>query len=162
MVDYLRHQAYLTKGVFTAVRDDRTKERQAFYFEGGIQSYVKHLNIGKEVVSNNIFYVERQVEYSMVEVAVQYNDSFTELVKPFANNVLTPDGGTHLVGFRAAMTRVINDYARKNSLLKEKEDNLSGDDIREELTAIILVKLPDPQFEGQTKNKLETQRFVAM
>lgn len=163
VVDYLRHQAYLTKGVFTAVRDDRTKERQAFYFEGGIQSYVKHLNIGKEVVSNNIFYVERQVEDSMVEVAVQYNDSFTELVKPFANNVLTPDGGTHLVGFRAAMTRVINDYARKNSLLKEKEDNLSGDDIREGLTAIILVKLPDPQFEGQTKNKLgnpEVRRYV--
>lgn len=163
VVDYLRHQAYLTKGVFTAVRDDRTKERQAFYFEGGIQSYVKHLNIGKEVVSNNIFYVERQVEDSIVEVAVQYNDSFTELVKPFANNVLTPDGGTHLVGFRAAMTRVINDYARKNSLLKEKEDNLSGDDIREGLTAIILVKLPDPQFEGQTKNKLgnpEVRRYV--
>ena len=96
-------------------------------------------------------------------MAVQYNDTFIETVKPFANNVLTPDGGTHLIGFRAAMTRVINDYARKNSLLKEKEDNLSGDDIREGLTAIILVKLPDPQFEGQTKNKLgnpEVRRYV--
>ncbi len=163
VVNYLRHQAYLTKGIYVAVRDDRSGERDAFYFEGGIQSYVKHLNIGKEVVTDNIFYVERQVEDSMVEVAVQYNDSFVETVKPFANNVLTPDGGTHLVGFRSAMTRVINDYARKNSLLKEKEDNLSGDDIREGLTAIILVKLPDPQFEGQTKNKLgnpEVRRYV--
>ncbi len=163
VVDYLRHQAYLTKGIYVAVRDERTKERAAFYFEGGIQSYVKHLNIGKDVVSENIFYVEKQVEDSMVEVAVQYNDTFVELVKPFANNVLTPDGGTHLVGFRAALTRVINDYARKNSLLKEKEDNLTGDDIREGLTAIILVKLPDPQFEGQTKNKLgnpEVRRYV--
>lgn len=163
VVNYLRHQAYLTKGVYTSVYDERTKERKAFYFEGGIQSYVKHLNIGKEVVSDSVFYVEKQVEDSGVEVAVQYNDSFVETVKPFANNVLTPDGGTHLVGFRAALTRVINDYARKNSLLKEKEDNLSGDDIREGLTAIILVKLPDPQFEGQTKNKLgnpEVRRYV--
>ena len=163
VVNYLRHQAYLTKGIYVGVVDQRTSERQAFYFEGGIQSYVKHLNIGKEVVSDNVFYVERQVEDSMVEVAIQYNDTFIETVKPFANNVLTPDGGTHLVGFRAAMTRVINDYARKNSLLKEKEDNLSGDDIREGLTAIILVKLPDPQFEGQTKNKLgnpEVRRYV--
>lgn len=163
VVNYLRHQAYLTKGIYVGVVDERSGERQAFYFEGGIQSYVKHLNIGKEVMSENVFYVERQVEDSMVEVAVQYNDTYVETVKPFANNVLTPDGGTHLIGFRAAMTRVINDYARKNSLLKEKEDNLSGDDIREGLTAIILVKLPDPQFEGQTKNKLgnpEVRRYV--
>jgi DNA gyrase subunit B len=163
VVDYIRHQAYLTKGIYVSVRDERSKERQAFYFEGGIQSYVKHLNIGKDVVTDSIFYVEKQVEDSMVEVAVQYNDTFVELVKPFANNVLTPDGGTHLIGFRAALTRVINDYARKNSILKEKEDNLTGDDIREGLTAIILVKLPDPQFEGQTKNKLgnpEVRRYV--
>ena len=163
VVNYLRHQAYLTKGVYVAVRDERTNERVAFYFEGGIQSYVKHLNIGKDVVSDSIFYVERQIEDSMVEVAIQYNETYVELVKPFANNVLTPDGGTHLIGFRSAMTRVINDYARKSGLLKEKEDNLSGDDIREGLTAIILVKLPDPQFEGQTKNKLgnpEVRRYV--
>ena len=163
VVSYLRHQAYLTKGVYTSVVDERTGDRQAFYFEGGIQSYVKHLNIGKDVVAEEIFYVERQVEDCMVEIAVQYNDTYIEMVKPFANNVLTPDGGTHLVGFRAALTRVINDYARKNSLLKEKEDNLTGDDIREGLTAIILVKLPDPQFEGQTKNKLgnpEMRRYV--
>lgn len=163
VVNYLRHQAYLTKGIRTSVLDERTNDRMAFYFEGGIQSYVKHLNIGKDVLSDEPFYVERQVEDSMVEVTVQYNDSFIEIVKPFANNVLTPDGGTHLIGFRAAMTRVINDYARKNGLLKEKEDNLGGDDVREGLTAIILVKLPDPQFEGQTKNKLgnpEVRRYV--
>lgn len=163
VVNYLRHQAYLTKGVYVSVVDERTSERAAFYFEGGIQSYVKHLNIGKEVMSEAPFYAERQVEDSMVEIAVQYNDSYVEIVKPFANNVLTPDGGTHLIGFRSAMTRVINDYARKSGLLKEKEENLSGDDIREGLTAIILVKLPDPQFEGQTKNKLgnpEVRRYV--
>jgi DNA gyrase subunit B len=163
VVNYLRHQAYLTKGIYVAVRDERTNEREAFYFEGGIQSYVKHLNVGKDVVSDDIFYVERQIEDSMVEVAVQYNETFVEMVKPFANNVLTPDGGTHLIGFKSALTRVINDYARKSGLLKEKEENLSGDDIREGLTAIILVKLPDPQFEGQTKNKLgnpEVRRYV--
>jgi DNA gyrase subunit B len=163
VVNYLRHQAYLTKGVYAAVLDERTGDRQAFYFEGGIQSYVKHLNIGKDVLSNNIFYVEKLVEDSMVEVAVQYNDGFIETIKPFANNVLTIDGGTHLVGFRSALTRTINDYARKSGLLKEKEDNLTGDDIREGLTAVILVKLPDPQFEGQTKNKLgnpEIRRYV--
>jgi DNA gyrase subunit B len=163
VVDYLRHQAYLTKGIYVEVRDDRIKEKQAFYFEGGIQSYVKHLNIGKDVLSDEPFYIERQVEDTLIEVAVQYNDTFSEIVKPFANNVLTPDGGSHLVGFRSALTRVINDYARKSGLLKEKEENLNGDDIREGLTAIILVKLPDPQFEGQTKNKLgnpEIRRYV--
>lgn len=163
VLNYLRHQAYLTKGIKASVEDERTGKRYAFYFEGGIQSYVKHLNIGKDVVSDDIFYVERPTEDCMVEVAVQYNESFTETVKPFANNVYNPEGGTHLVGFRSAMTRVINEYARKNSLLKEKEDNLTGDDIREGLTAIILVKLPDPQFEGQTKNKLgnpEMRRYV--
>ena len=163
VVDYLRHQAYLTKGLYAAVYDQRTGERYAFYFDGGIKSYVKHLNIGKEVLSDEIFYVERQVEDSMIEVAIQYNDSYGETVKAFANNVFNPEGGTHLVGFRSAMTRVINDYARKNGLLKEKEENLTGDDIREGLTAVILVKLPDPQFEGQTKNKLgnpELRRYV--
>jgi len=163
VVDYIRHQAYLTKGIYVSVVDQRTNKRAAFYFEGGIQSYVKHLNIGKDVTTENIFYVEKMVEDSMIEIAVQYNETYVELVKPFANNVLTPDGGTHLVGFRSALTRVINEYARKSSLLKEKEDNLTGDDIREGLTAIILVKLPDPQFEGQTKNKLgnpEVRRYV--
>jgi DNA gyrase subunit B len=163
VVSYLRHQAYLTKGIYVSVVDERVGERQAFYFEGGIQSYVKYLNIGKEVLGDSIFYVDRQVEDTAVEIAVQYNDSYVEVVKPFANNVLTIEGGTHLVGFKSALTRTINDYARKSGLLKEKEDNLTGDDIREGLTAVILVKIPDPQFEGQTKGKLgntETRRYV--
>ncbi len=154
VVDYLRHQAYLTKGVRTVVFDERTDQEYCFYFEGGIQSYVRHLNIGKDVVGDKVFYVEKEVEDVVVEIALQYNDSFNETVKAFANNVFNPDGGTHMVGFRAALTRVINEYARKNSILKEKEDNLSGDDVREGLTCVILVKIPDPQFEGQTKNKL--------
>jgi DNA gyrase subunit B len=154
VVDYLRHQSYLTKGVKTMVSDERTGQKYGFYFEGGIQSYVRHLNIGRETIGEKIFYVEKQAEDALIEVALQYNDAFTETVKAFANNVLTPDGGTHLVGFRTALTRVINEYARKNGLLKEKEENLTGDDVREGLTAIILVKIPDPQFEGQTKNKL--------
>jgi DNA gyrase subunit B len=163
VVDYLRHQAYLTKGIHVSVADERTGERCAFYFDGGIKSYVKHLNVGKEIVSDEIFYVERQVEDTMVEIAVQYTDAYVETVKAFANNVYNPDGGTHMVGFRAALTRVINEYARKNSILKDKEENLTGDDVREGLTAIILVKMPDPQFEGQTKNKLgnpEIRRYV--
>ncbi len=154
VASYARHQAYLTKGILISVADERTGERESFYFDGGIKSYVKRLNSGKEVLSDDIFYVEKKIEDSEVEIAVQYNDSYSETMKPFANNVLTPDGGMHVVGFRTALNRTINDYARKNGLLKEKEDNLTGDDIKEGLTAVILVKLPDPQFEGQTKNKL--------
>jgi DNA gyrase subunit B len=154
VLDRLRHAAYLTKGIRTSLEDERTGKSYSFYFEGGIQSYVKHLNVGKEVVDDDIFYVDRTVKDVQVEIAMQYTDAYTETIKSFANNVLNPDGGTHLTGFRAALTRVINDYARKNGLLKEKEENLSGEDTREGLTAIILVKLPDPQFEGQTKNKL--------
>jgi len=153
-VNYLRHQAYLTKGVLASLYDERTGKRDAFYFEGGIKSYVKKLNIGKEVLAEDIFYVEKEIEGSVVEIAVQHNDTFAETLRPFANNVLTPDGGMHVIGFRTALNRVINDYARKNGLLKEKEENLTGDDIKEGLTAVLLVKLPDPQFEGQTKNKL--------
>jgi DNA gyrase subunit B len=154
VVNYLRHQAYLTKGVLTTVYDEATGNRQSFYFEGGIKSYVAKLNVGKDVLGEDVFYVEKLVEDSVVEIAIQYNETFIETLKPFANNVLTPDGGMHVVGFRTALTRVLNDYARKNNLLKEKEENLTGDDVREGLTAVILVKLPDPQFEGQTKNKL--------
>lgn len=154
VVDYLRHQAYLTKGIKTTVIDDRTNKRCSFYFEGGIQSYVRHLNLGKDTVGDKIFYVEKLMDDVMVEVSMQYNDTYNEVVKPFANNVFNPDGGTHLVGFKTALTRVVNDYGRKNGLIKEKEENLSGEDTREGLTAVILVKIPDPQFEGQTKNKL--------
>ena len=153
VLDYMRHQAYLTKGVKTFVRDERVNKEYSFYFEGGIQSYVKHLNAGKDSVED-VFYVDKNVEDCAVEEALQYTDTYVETVKAFANNVFNPDGGTHLTGFRTALTRVINDYARKNSLLKEKEENLSGEDVREGITAVILVKLPDPQFEGQTKNKL--------
>jgi DNA gyrase subunit B len=154
ILDRLRHAAYLTKGIHTSLEDEASGQRYGFYFEGGIQSYVKHLNIGKEVVDDDIFYVDKTVKDVQVEISMQYTDAYTETIKSFANNVLNPDGGTHLTGFRAALTRVVNDYARKNGLLKEKEENLSGEDTREGLTAIILVKLPDPQFEGQTKNKL--------
>ncbi len=154
VLDRLRHAAYLTKGIHTSIEDERTGKRYGFYFEGGIQSYVKHLNLGKDVVDEDVFYVDKTVEDVQVEIALQYADVYTETIKAFANNVFNPDGGTHLTGFRAALTRVVNDYARKNGLLKEKEENLSGEDTREGLTSVILVKLPDPQFEGQTKNKL--------
>ena len=154
ILDRLRHAAYLTKGIRTNLEDENTGKRYGFYFEGGIQSYVKHLNFGKDVVDEDVFYVDKLVKDVQVEIALQYADVYTETIKAFANNVFNPDGGTHMTGFRAALTRVVNDYARKNGLLKEKEENLSGEDTREGLTAVILVKLPDPQFEGQTKNKL--------
>ncbi|OVE78728.1 DNA topoisomerase (ATP-hydrolyzing) subunit B [bacterium G20] len=154
ITDYLRHQAYLTKGVKASVHDERSGQAYGFYFEGGIESYVRHLNTGKEPLDEDIFYVEKEIGNGVVEVALQYSDSFTDSVMAFANNVYNPDGGTHLTGFRTSLTRVINDYARKNGLIKEKDENLSGEDCREGLTAVILVKIPDPQFEGQTKNKL--------
>lgn len=154
ILDRLRHSAYLTKGIRTFITDEKSGERCSFYFEGGIQSYVKHLNIGKDVVDEDIFYVDKQVADTQVEIALQYTDAYNETIKAFANNVVNPDGGSHMTGFRSALTRVINDYARKNGLIKEKEENLSGEDTREGITAVILVKIPDPQFEGQTKNKL--------
>jgi len=154
VLDRLRHAAYLTKGIHTWLEEESTGRSYGFYFEGGIQSYVKHLNVGKEIVDEDIFYVDKPVQDSQIEIALQYTDAYSETIKAFANNVLNPEGGTHLTGFRASLTRVINDYARKNGLLKEKEENLTGEDTREGLTAVILVKLTDPQFEGQTKNKL--------
>lgn len=154
ILNRLRHQAYLTKGVRTSLKNYATGESYSFYFEGGIQSYVRHLNKGREAIDEDIFYVDKPIKDSVVEIALQYNDAFSETVMAFANNVYNPDGGTHLTGFRTALTRVVNDYARKNGLIKEKEENLSGEDCREGLTAVILVKIPDPQFEGQTKNKL--------
>lgn len=150
----LRHQAYLTRGVWTAIVDETSGSRYGFYFEGGIESYVRHLNRGKDPVHDTPFYVGKHVEEAKVEIAIQYADTFTENVKAFANNIHNPEGGTALTGFRAALTRVINDYARKQGLMKEKEDNLTGEDVREGITAVVSVKLPDPQFEGQTKAKL--------
>ena len=154
ILDRLRHAAYLTKGIRTNLIDERTGKRYGFYFEGGIKSYVTHLNVGKEVVDDDVFYVDKEVEDSQIEIALQWTDAYSETIKQFANNVFNPDGGTHVTGFRSALTRVVNEYARKVGLLKEKEENLSGEDCREGLTCVILVKLPDPQFEGQTKNKL--------
>jgi len=154
ILDRLRHAAYLTKGVRTTLINYKSGRKYSFYFEGGIKSYVANLNVSKEPVDEDIFYVDKMVDDNQIEIAVQYTESFSETIKQFANNVYNPDGGSHLTGFRSALTRVINDYARKSGLLKEKEENLSGEDCREGMTAVILVKLPDPQFEGQTKNKL--------
>ncbi len=154
IIDYLRHQAYLTKGIKNSVINEATGERYTFFFDGGIQSYVKHLNHGKDVVDDDIFYVDKDIDGTGVEIAVQYTEAFTEIIKPFANNVFNPEGGTHLTGFRSALTRAINEYGRKNGIIKEKEENLSGEDTREGITAVILVKMADPQFEGQTKAKL--------
>jgi DNA gyrase subunit B len=154
VLDYLRHQAYLTKGIHLKAINEKTSERYGYYFEGGIRSYVEHLNRDKTVINQPPFYVERRVGEVTVELAIQYSESFNENVKTFANNIVNAEGGTHLVGFRSALTRVINNYARKSGLIKEKDDNLTGEDVREGLTAVISVKLPEPQFEGQTKAKL--------
>ena len=154
IVDFLRHQSYLTKGVRLHIADEGANRSYGFYFEGGIRSYVEHLNRDKETLNQPTFYVEKKVEDVTVEIAIQYCDSFNEQVKTFANNIINAEGGTHLTGFRTALTRVINEYARKSGLIKEKDENLTGDDVREGLTAVISVKLPDPQFEGQTKGKL--------
>jgi len=154
ILERLRHEAYLTKGVHTKLKDERSGKRYSFYFEGGIQSYVKHLNKNRDVINTPPFYIEKEVKDCVVEISLQYTDSYNENIKTFANHIYNPEGGTHLTGFRTALTRVINEYARKNSLLKENEDNLTGEDVREGLTAVISVKLAEPQFEGQTKGKL--------
>ncbi|HEX7260024.1 MAG TPA: DNA topoisomerase (ATP-hydrolyzing) subunit B [Candidatus Saccharimonadia bacterium] len=154
VLDYLRHQAYLTKGIHVKAANEATGESYGYYFEGGIRSYVEHLNRDKSILNQPPFYIERKVGDIVVELALQYTESFSENVRTFANNIHNPEGGTHLTGFRSALTRVVNDYSRKNGLLKEKEDSLTGEDVREGMTAVISVKLPDPQFEGQTKAKL--------
>jgi DNA gyrase subunit B len=151
-----REMAYLTKGLTISMLDQRPDEERewTFYFEGGIVSFVRHLNLSREPLHPKPFYVDRRVGEVAVEVALQYNDSFAESVYTFANNINTVDGGTHLSGFRSALTRSLNDYARKSGILKDSDANLSGDDVREGLTAVISVKVLDPQFESQTKNKL--------
>lgn len=156
IINRMRQQAYLTKGVTISVRDERKgkQKKYRFYFEGGVKSYVQHLNKDKEIIGDNVIYVEKDSDDGMIEVALQYNNSFQETVYTFANNIHTVDGGTHLTGFKSALTRTINTYARKAELLKEKDDNLTSEDVREGLTAIISVKLGEPQFEGQTKGKL--------
>ncbi len=154
VLDRIRQQAYLTKGVKIKLTDEREDKCYAFYFEGGIKSYVDHLNRSKQVINEPIFYVDKSTDNVNVEIAVQYMDGFNDNVQTFANNIHTPEGGTHLTGFRTSLTRALNDYARSHSLLKDNEGNLTGDDVREGLTAVISVKLPNPQFEGQTKAKL--------
>ena len=149
-----REMAYLTKGLRIKFVDERADRELSFYFEGGVVSFVRHMNKNRVVLHPKPFYVEKQVNGTQVEVAIQYNDGFAESVFSFANNINTVDGGTHLTGFRAALTRTLNDYARKNNLIKEGDQSLSGDDVREGLTAIVSVKMAEPQFEGQTKAKL--------
>jgi DNA gyrase subunit B len=149
-----RELAYLTKGLRITFADERSDRVMTFYFEGGIMSYVRHLNRTKNVVHPMPFYLFREVGDYVIEIAMQYNDTYGESTHTFANNVNTVDGGSHLTGFKAALTRTVNDYARKNGLLKENDPNLTGEDVREGLTTIISVKLPEPQFEGQTKGKL--------
>ncbi len=156
LVNRFREQAYLTQGLRITIVDERTEQECTFYFEGGIVSYVRHLNKHRTAVHQPPFFVRKQVGDYLIEVALQYNDTFGEAAFSFANNINTVDGGTHMSGFRAALTRTINDFARKQGILGEKADALTGDDVREGLTAIVSVKLPDPSFESQTKVKLTT------
>ena len=149
-----RETCFLTRALRITFVDERNDKELTFYFEGGVQSFVRHLNKNRSVVQQKPFYVQRNVEGVEVEVAFQYTDGYNDSIHAFANNINTPDGGTHITGFRTAMTRTINNYARKANFIKEKDDNLTGDDIRQGLTAIISIKLADPQFEGQTKAKL--------
>jgi len=168
IVDHLRQHAYLTKGVRIIVRDRRPTEERAidktaieypeaeyqFYFEGGIASYIRYINQNKQIKNENVFYVDKEFEQVRVEISLQYSDEFTESLFAFTNNIHNPDGGMHVAGFRAALTRSINTYARNKNILKEKDGNLSGDDVREGLNVVISIKIREPQFEGQTKAKL--------
>ena len=150
----IRELAFLNKGINITITDKRTGASDTFHYEGGIIEYVRYLNQHREVMHESPIYVEGQRDMIQVEVALQYNDSYSENIFSFANNINTHEGGTHESGFKSALTRIINDYARKNGLIKDNDSNLTGDDVREGLTAIISVKIPEPQFEGQTKTKL--------
>ncbi len=163
LTERFREMAYLNSGLEIYIKDERTDNERTFYFEGGISSYVRHLNRNREVRHRNPIHITKGVNSTQVEASIQYNDGFNETVFSFANCVNTGDGGSHLTGFRTALTRVLNDYAHRNKLLKEDEPNLTGEDVREGLAAVISVKLADPQFEGQTKAKLgnpETKGIV--
>jgi DNA gyrase subunit B len=153
LVQRLREMAFVTRAVTIKLSDERDEREMSFYFEGGIRSFVRYLNRNREAL-HPIFYREEEIENTVIDVAVQFTDAYTESVFAFANTINTIDGGTHLTGLRSALTRTINDYARKASLLKESDPNFTGDDTREGLTAIVSVKVPDPQFESQTKVKL--------
>ena len=158
-----REMAFLNKNVKIIFTDERVDRQEIFHYEGGIKSFVEYINRKKTKIHKDVIYFEELSENTQVEVAIQYTDSYSENVLTFANNINTEEGGTHLSGFRASVTRTINDYGRKYNIIKEKEENLSGDDVREGMTAIISVKIPNPQFEGQTKSKLgnsETRGIV--
>ena len=159
-----REMAFLNKGIRITITDEREDEvkTQSYHYEGGIISFVEHLNRNKEPLFEKPIYIEGVKDTSTVEVALQWNAGYNETVLSFANNILTPEGGTHLAGFRSALTRVINNYGRKAKILKENDPNLTGDDVREGLTAIISVKLVEPQFEGQTKSKLGNSEIRPM
>ena len=162
LVQRLREMAFVTRGVTICFVDERADREMTFYFEGGLTSFVRYLNRNRENL-HSVVHVEKEIENIGIEAAIQYTDSYTESVYSFANTINTIDGGTHLTGLRSSITRVINDYARKNGLLKEADPNFSGDDTREGLTAIVSVKHPNPQFESQTKVKLmnpEVQTYV--
>jgi DNA gyrase subunit B len=157
ILQYLRQQAYLTKGVSIKIYDEREPGKEkayGFLFDGGLISFIKFLNRGKEVKNEMPFYVEKKLEEAEVEIAMQYTESYKEHVFSFANNIFTPEGGMHEVGFRASLTRILNAYAKKNNFLKEKDGSFTSEDLQEGLTAIVSVKLRNPQFEGQTKAKL--------
>ncbi|MDO8617567.1 MAG: DNA topoisomerase (ATP-hydrolyzing) subunit B [Candidatus Uhrbacteria bacterium] len=159
ILDHYRQQCYLTKGLKLSVVDLREKDHPdiyTFYFEGGVASYIRHLNHKKHVKHDNVFFVEKQVDKTEVSIGLQYTEDYQETLYAFANNIINPEGGTHVQGFRAALTRVLNNYARGKGYIKEKDDNLSGEDVREGLTAVISIRYPEPQFEGQTKAKLGT------
>lgn len=160
-----REMAFLNKGVKILFKDERSDEgkKETFHYEGGIKSFVEHINKSKTPIHKDVIYMEELRGDTMVEAAMQYTDAYSENILTFANNINTEEGGTHLSGFRSALTRSINEYGRKYNIIKEKEENLSGDDVREGLTGVISVKLPQPQFEGQTKGKLgnsETRSVV--
>ncbi|MCE9646598.1 MAG: DNA topoisomerase (ATP-hydrolyzing) subunit B [Chloroflexi bacterium] len=162
LVQRLREMSFVTRGVTIKFVDERADREMTFYFEGGITAFVRYLNRNREGL-HSVVHVEKEVENVGIEAAIQYTDSYTESVYSFANTINTIDGGTHLTGLRSSLTRVVNDYARKNGLLKDADPNFSGDDTREGLTAIVSVKHPDPQFESQTKVKLmnpEVQTYV--
>jgi DNA gyrase subunit B len=150
----MRESAYLNKGLWIRLIDEHHDRERSFYFEGGLMSFVRHLNRNKDVLHDRPIYVDRTDGVTKIEVALQYNDSFTENVYAFANNINTVDGGTHLTGFRTALTRSLNEFARRSGVLKDADGNLSGEDVRDGLTAVVSVKLPNPEFEGQTKAKL--------
>ncbi|MDD7352645.1 MAG: DNA topoisomerase (ATP-hydrolyzing) subunit B [Peptoniphilaceae bacterium] len=158
-----REMAFLNKGIKIEFIDERKNSREVFHYEGGIKSFVEFINHKKKPIHDEIIYIDEVREETAVEIAIQYTDSYSEVVLSFANNINTEEGGSHLSGFRSALTRTLNDYGRKNNIIKEKEENLSGEDVREGISAVISVKLPDPQFEGQTKGKLgnsETRGIV--